>query len=140
MSTKYLVENLLRPPVELNSAIVAILFSVILFVAPGVIMLTPSVTYFASFLLFVLAIFRYRQARRIKNYQRGLKKLPYYEMSSKQVPVSTKKLFLGKGFRWRSKHTQRLKDIHRNNPGKYLDPSMSYRFARWLEDTFDKRL
>ncbi|WP_299874171.1 type IV conjugative transfer system coupling protein TraD [uncultured Cocleimonas sp.] len=137
MSTKYLVENLLRPPVEMNSAVVAILFSVILFVAPGVIMLTPSVTYFASFLLFVLAIVRYRQARRIKKYQRGLKKLPYYEMSSKQVPVSTKKLFLGKGFRWRSKHTQRLKDIHRNNPDKYLEPSMSYRFARWLEDTFE---
>ncbi len=138
MSTTYLVENLLRPPVEMNSAIVALLFAVILFVAPGVIMLTPSVTYFASFLLFVFAIYRFRQARRIKKYQRGLKKLPYYEMSSKQVPVSTKKLFLGKGFRWRSKHTQRLKDIYRNDPDKYLDPSISYRFARWFEDTFDE--
>ncbi len=138
MSTKYLVENLLRPPVEMNSAVIAFLFSAILFVAPGVIMLTPSVTYFASFLLLILAIVRYRQARRITKYQRGLKKLPYYEMSSKQVPVSKKKMFLGKGFRWRSKHTQRLKDIHRNNPDKYLEPSKIYRFARWLEDNFDE--
>ena len=137
MSTKYLVENLLRPPVEMNSALIAFLFSFVLFIAPGVIMLTPSVTYFSSFLLFVFAVIRYRQARRIKKYQSGLKKLPYYEMSSKQVPVSNKKLFLGKGFRWRSRHTQRLKDIYRNNPEKYLDPSISYRFTRWLEDKFD---
>ena len=138
MSTKYLVENLLRPAVELNTTIVAIMFSGILFVGVDRIMLTPSVTYFSSFLLFVFGIRRYFQARRIKKYQRGLKKLPYYEMSSKQVPVSNKKLFLGKGFRWRSKHTQRLKDIYRKDPDKYLDPSKSYRFARWLEDTFDE--
>ena len=38
------------------------------------------------------------------NYQRNLRRLPTYRLRADQVPVSRRKLFLGRGFRWTQKH------------------------------------
>lgn len=136
MSTQYLVENLLRPPVEIYSAMIALVFSIGLFVAPDLIMLTPAVTYFASALLFGLFLVRLRQAYKIIKYQKGLKRLPFFSMGSKSVPVSKTKMYLGKGFRWRARHIERLKAIHRDSPEQFLEPSKLYKLARWVDDRF----
>ncbi len=134
---KYPVEALLRPAVEFNSAFVALLFAVVLYLAPGLILMTPVVAHSAAFLLLILAALRFYQGWRIVHYKRGLKKLPYYSMDGNHVPVSHRRLFLGKGFRWRQKHVERLRDIYREDADQYLSPSALYRFARWLELRFE---
>ncbi len=54
-------------------------------------------------------------------------------MSAGQIPVSRQRLFLGRGFRWTQKHTQRLQDTLRPEVAKYLQPGRLYQAARWLE-------
>ena len=54
-------------------------------------------------------------------------------MTSRQVPVSNHRLFLGKGFLWQQKHTQRLLDTRRPEVEKYVQPAKVYQFARRLE-------
>ncbi|ACR67578.1 hypothetical protein NT01EI_0336 [Edwardsiella ictaluri 93-146] len=54
-------------------------------------------------------------------------------MSAGQIPVSGQRLFLGRGFRWTQKHTQRLQDTLRPEVAKYLQPGRLYLAARWLE-------
>ena len=137
LTKKYPVEALLRPAVEFNSAFIALLFAVVLYFAPGLILMTPVVAHSAALLLLILAVIRFYQGWRIVHYKRGLKKLPYYSMDGNHVPVSHRKLFLGKGFRWRQKHVERLREIYRDDADQYLSPSALYRFARWLELRFE---
>ncbi|VAW44903.1 Coupling protein VirD4, ATPase required for T-DNA transfer, partial [hydrothermal vent metagenome] len=99
--------------------------------------MTPVVAHSAAFLLLMLAMIRFYQGWRIVHYKRGLKKLPYYSMDGNHVPVSHRKLFLGKGFRWRQKHVERLRDIYRDDADQYLSPSTLYRLARWVELRFE---
>ena len=49
----------------------------------------------------------------ILRYQRNMRRLPTYEVGSSKIPLSRRKLFLGRGFRWSQKHTQRLRDTIR---------------------------
>lgn len=58
-----------------------------------------------------LSVLRFKQGLHIWRYQKKLKYIPNYEMSENQLPVSQKQLFLGKGFLWTAKHTQRLRDL-----------------------------
>ena len=137
MARQYPVEDLLRPPVELYSASIALLFATLLWVAPSLILMTTSVAHLSAVLLLILALWRFFQGLKIIRYKRGLKKLPYYSMSGNDVPVSQRQLFLGKGFRWRQKHVERLRAIYRDDADYYLLPSRCYRFARWLEGKFE---
>ena len=134
----YNVENLLTPIVEFYSVTIALLFAMLLGYAPGLIMMTPPVAFTASVVLVIFALFRFSQGYQIIRYQRGLKKLPKYSLADNKIPVSNKKLFLGRGFRWRAIHTQRLRSIHNSsNPDKWLSPTWFYRLARWLELKFE---
>ena len=133
----YPIESLLRPPVELYSAVVIFLFAAFLAIAPGIILMTPVVAYSSAALLALFGLKRTWSGLRILRYKRGLKRLPYYAMSSRQVPVSNRKLFLGRGFRWRQKHVQRLRDIYIDGDEKFLEQSWLYRMARRLEITFE---
>ena len=47
---------------------------------------------------------RYRDARVILRYRRNIRRLPRYVMTSKDVPVSQQRLFVGRGFLWEQKH------------------------------------
>ena len=133
----YEVERLLTPAVEFYSVVICLVFAIFLSMAPGLILMTPPVAYSAAAILVYIALHRMAQGYQIIKYQRGLKKLPFYSMAAKDLPVSHKKLFLGKGFRWRAKHVERLRDIHNNDPDKWLSPSRLYRFVRWLELKFE---
>ena len=133
----YPVESLLRPPVELYSSAVSFTFAFFLWYAPEFLLMTPTIAYSSSIILVVLGLIRLRMGIKIIRYKRGLKRLPFYAMSSKQVPVSKRKLFIGKGFRWRQKHVQRLRDICVDDADYYLSQSWFYRFARWAEIQFE---
>lgn len=133
MSNHYVIEALLRPAVELNTAIVAGMSAFICVQAPWAVALAPSVSYVMASGFAVLSVVRARQGMKIIRYRRNLTRLPRYKMSAGRIPASRQRLFLGRGFRWTQKHTQRLQDTLRPEVAKYLKPGWLYLAARWLE-------
>ncbi len=133
MSGRYPIEALLRPPVELCSAAVAIAAAALAATAPSFFMLTPSVARASAAGFLVLALVRGRAGLRVVRYQRNLRRLPHYELSAEQIPVSTTRLFVGRGFLWTQRHTQRLRDTLRPEVQRYLESGRLYRWARSLE-------
>jgi conjugative coupling factor TraD (TOL family) len=128
-----LVENLLRPPVELFSAISYGLLALLCALAPSYFMMTPVVAIACAFFLFVLSLKRLRQGLRILRYQHGLKRISPYILKDKQIPVSNIKLFLGQGFLWDQRHAQRLADLNRKDGRIYKEPSRLFLWARSFE-------
>ncbi len=59
--------------------------------------------------------------------------MSFYSMTSKEIPVSNERLFVGKGFRWEQKHTQRLVDTYLPQYAPYVEPSEWTNKARRLE-------
>ncbi|MFP1908165.1 type IV conjugative transfer system coupling protein TraD [Lonsdalea quercina] len=137
MSDRHVIETLLRPAVELYSAAAGLAAGAVCLVAPWSLMLSPSVSYplAGGFLLF--AGIRGRQGLTILRYRRNIRRLPRYVMSSDRVPVSRHLLFIGRGFRWEQKHTQRLHSCRRPEVAKYVHPHWLYQQARKLEKTCD---
>jgi len=133
MSQDHPIEALLRPPVEAWSAVVAGSAAIICLVAPWALMMTPSVGFAAAAGFGSVAVWRGRQAYAVVNYQRNLRRLRAYSLTADRVPVSRNKLFLGKGFRWTQKHTQRLRDTLRPQARRYVEPGTLYRWARRRE-------
>ncbi|MCP5316269.1 MAG: type IV conjugative transfer system coupling protein TraD [Chromatiaceae bacterium] len=131
--SRHPVEALLRPPVELWSSVVALATAGIAVLAPWALMMPPGVAYGAAGALALLGIVRGRQAWRVLIYQRNLRRLPTYRLRADQVPVSRRKLFLGRGFRWTQKHTQRLRDTIRPEVQRYVQPGPLYHWARRKE-------
>ena len=133
MSKQYPLEALLRPPIELWTAITAIGVGLISLAAPWALMMTPTVAYGTAGLLFIFAFIRAREAMYIIRYQKNIRKLPFYSLSSQKIPVSKHRLFLGKGFQWEQMHTQRLRDTMNPKLRKYIKQSPGYQLARELE-------
>lgn len=140
MSNCYVIEALLRPAVELNTAVVSGVAAYVCVQAPWAVTLAPSVSYVTAAGFAALAVTRTHQGMKIIRYRRNLRRLPRYVMSTKQIPVSHRRLFLGRGFRWTQKHTQRLQDTLRPEVARYLQPSRFYLGARQLEMMTEHRL
>ena len=133
MIKRYPVESLLRPPVEYFSAITYGSVCILAILAPSTLMMTPSVAYLSALILLVLTLIRYRQGRKVVRYQKGLRRLAPYTMPGKKIPISNKKLFLGLGFLWDGRHTQRMADLERIEGRPYKEPSELYKWARKFE-------
>ena len=127
------IEALLRPPVELWSAVVAFAAAALAVLAPWALMMPPGVALGAAAVLGLAAGIRARQAWKVMRYQRNLRRLPVYRMRADRIPLSTRKLFLGRGFRWTQQHTQRLRDTLRPEVQRYVEPGTLYRWARRKE-------
>ena len=129
----YPLEGLLRPPVEYWSMSVSIGAAGICLLSPSTLMMTPSVGYTSAAVLTAFAVYRFIQGTRVTRYQRNLKRLPRFEMSSRQIPCYRKHLYLGQGFRWGQHHTQRLKDTMAPAFAKYTRPSRINAWFRQFE-------
>ncbi|EHJ0058510.1 type IV conjugative transfer system coupling protein TraD [Salmonella enterica] len=140
MSNRYVIEALLRPAVELNTAVVSGMAAYVCVQAPWAVALAPSVSYVTAAGFAALAVTRTHQGMKIIRYRRNLRRLPRYVMSTKQIPVSHRRLFLGRGFRWTQKHTQRLQNTLRPEVARYLQPNRFYLGARQLEMMTEHRL
>ncbi|WP_369157123.1 type IV conjugative transfer system coupling protein TraD [Candidatus Thiodiazotropha sp. LNASS1] len=127
------IEALLRPPVELWSALVAFATAGIAILAPWALMMPPGVAYGAGAVLGLIGLIRGRQAWRVLRYQGNMRRLPIYKVRSRKIPLSRRKLFLGRGFRWTQKHTQRLRDTIRPEVQRYVQPGTLYQWARRKE-------
>ena len=103
--------NLLRKPVEIGSAIISLLVGLTLIVSH---LTTLGIA------LCAFGCWRGYQAYQVIRYQRHLRELPNYSLSSSNFPQKIGGLFLGKGFRWQPLHSQRLYDLSLTENAKYL--------------------
>lgn len=140
MSNRYVMESLLRPAVELYSATVAGSATFICLTAPWSVALAPSVSWVTAAGFGVLALKRTSQGLKILRYRRNIRRLSRYALTSDQIPVSRRHLFLGKGFQWSPRHTQRLMEARRPECEVYVQPSIMYRMARELEKKMEYSL
>ena len=139
MSDRYVIEAMLRPAVELNTAVVAACASYICVTAPWAVALAPVVSYVTAGVFFVFALKRTREGFRVLRYRRNIRRLPRYVMTSAEVPVSHQRLFLGRGFLWEQKHTQRLLATLRPEVERYVNPPALYQAARRFEQRYEYR-
>lgn len=94
MSDRYVIEAMLRPAVELNTAVVAACASYICVTAPWAVALAPSVSYVTAAGFALLSVKRTQQGLRVLRYRRNIRRLPRYVVTSSEVPVSNQRLFL----------------------------------------------
>jgi conjugative coupling factor TraD (TOL family) len=105
---KYPVENLFRTPWEYASALICAGAALCLMVFPSVFMLPWPALALCVTALSLLAWRRWCEARYLSRFQRNLKRLPEYEMTSEEIPFKKERLFIGLGFYWTQEHVQRL--------------------------------
>ncbi len=120
---QYPVENLLREATEIYSAITLLSLATLTWSIPSLLLLTNSMGNYSTLGLSALGSYRALQAYRIKRYHQRLLRMPYYAMSTVEVPLSKRWLFVGRGFRWLPRHTQRLHQIKQVQNESFLQRS-----------------
>ncbi|HNP34342.1 MAG TPA: type IV conjugative transfer system coupling protein TraD [Woeseiaceae bacterium] len=113
------IEALLRPPIELYTAAVALAGVVVCIAVPDTLLLPAAVAQGLAAALAVLSICRAYQGFTILRYQYRLRRTPSYRLPNTELPVSDQRLFLGRGFRWSQRHAQRLRDALRPSADRY---------------------
>jgi conjugative coupling factor TraD (TOL family) len=130
---RYAIEALLRPAVELYTVAAGLAAAALCMFAPWSVALNPLLGHVTALAFSTLAGVRAFQAWTVLRYRRNLRRLPRYTLTSSQVPVSTERLFVGRGFRWEPRHTDRLLQTYRAEYRRYVEPSALYTLARKLE-------
>ena len=123
MANRYPVENLLRDPTEIYSALTLLSLSLLTYCLPHLLLLTQHMGLYAALSLGGLGCVRALQAYRVIRYQKRLIAMPYFAMTTTQVPQSQRWLFVGRGFRWFPRHTQRLHQIKQVENERFLQRS-----------------
>ncbi|KTD56739.1 conjugative coupling factor TraD [Legionella santicrucis] len=127
---QYPVENLLREPTEIYSCLTCFALATLAIYTPNLFLLTQNMGYCGGISLLCLGSFRGWQAVRIKRFHRRLIRMPYYALSTVEIPLSQKWLFIGKGFRWLPQHTQRLHQIKQIHNESFMQRGKTYQAAR----------
>lgn len=129
--SRHPMEALLRPPVELTVGTISILSGGVLALGPQYFMMTPPVAYGSAAVLVTYGLWWISKGWHVVRYQRNLRRLSHFAMAPAEIPVSPKLLFLGKGFGWTEKHTQRLHDTRRSRFARFVEP---HAFVRWVRE------
>jgi conjugative coupling factor TraD (TOL family) len=137
MAQAHAVEVLLRPAVELYTVAVCAGAALACVVAPWSLALSPTLGVASALAFTAFGGIRLRQAHAILRYRRNIRRLPRYVMTSRDVPVSQQRLFLGRGFRWDQRHTHRLMQTYRPEFRRYVEPTALYRLARRCEERLE---
>ncbi|MBN2701036.1 MAG: type IV conjugative transfer system coupling protein TraD [Methylothermaceae bacterium] len=127
------IEALLRPPVEFWSAVTAACCAMAAVLSPPLLLMTPPIAYGAAAGLAWLAVWRFRQGMRVIRYQTALVRLPRYRLAADKIPAGRRHLFLGRGFRWTQKHTQRLRNTQTDEGRRYVEPGTLHEQVRAWE-------
>lgn len=126
----YPTENLLREATELYTSLTLFALAGLTFLRPHYFLLTQEMGTYALFALGSLALYRGLQGLRVKRYHWRLIKMPYYALSTTEIPVSEKWLFVGRGFRWFPHHTQRLQQIKQIKNERFMQRGKLYQSVR----------
>lgn len=118
---EHAMESKLRPAVELYTVAICIAAAVLCMSSPWAVALSPEIGQVAALAYALFGLIRLRQAWEVLRYRRNIRRLPRYELTSRQIPVSRKRLFMGRGFRWTRLHTQRLVEAQDPAVAHYVD-------------------
>ncbi len=133
-------DNRLRPVVEFVPATTLTGLGLILAWQPGLIApLMPGVAAGVAGVFVVTGLWRGVQGVRLVAYRWQLRRLPRYVLDGDRIPCSPSRLFLGRGFRWDQRHSQRLVEVRNPEARRYLEPGPLYRWARALEAAAERR-
>ena len=105
------LEGLLRPPLELYSALFSLMAALIFFVVPEVFLMSPVYGFFVGILFLSFSVRRFCQGMYVKLYQKTINQLPFYRVSADQLHGRLQKkqaMFSGRAIAWRNKHAQRF--------------------------------
>ena len=112
MSDKYQIEVLLRPAVEFYAAIVSFVAAFILLLLPQVMMMPPIIAQISAAVLLIIGGYDVIRGLRIIRYRRNMSRQKPLTIASKHIPVLADRLYIGDGFEWGQKHTQRYLDTY----------------------------
>lgn len=126
----YPVNNLLREPTEAWSALSCLTLALLAYTQPHLFLLTEHMAQLAAITLLIPGLYRAMQALKIKRYHKQLLAMPSYALSTTQIPLSKNWLFIGKGFRWRPSHTQKLHQIKQVKNERFMQRGFLYQAAR----------
>jgi conjugative coupling factor TraD (TOL family) len=129
----HVMESLLRPAVELYTVAVCGGAAALCLHSPWAVALSPETGAGMAMAYTAFGLKRLNEARMVLRYRRNIRRLPRYELTSRQIPVSRKRLFMGRGFRWTRLHTQRLVEAQDPDVARYVNQSLPHRMARHLE-------
>ena len=128
----YPLEARLRPAYELRAAVVSGVASVAVLVTPATFLLTRELSWGLAAVLLGHAAWRGGQGWHILRYRWNLRRLSRYTVRCDDIPCSAERLFLGRGFRWDQRHTQRLCEARLPENQSLLEPGM---LRRYLQDS-----
>ena len=132
------MESLLRPAVELYTVGICAGAGALCLHSPWAVALSPEVGAGMALAYTAFGLKRLNEARMVLRYRRNIRRLRRYTLTSRQIPVSSKRLFMGRGFRWSRLHTQRLLEAQDPALAGYVNQSAAYQWARRLEHFFEK--
>ncbi|MFT2158611.1 type IV conjugative transfer system coupling protein TraD [Pseudomonas putida] len=132
------MESLLRPAVELYTVGICAGAGALCLHSPWAVALSPEVGAGMALAYTAFGLKRLNEARIVLRYRRNIRRLPRYSLTSRQIPVSSKRLFMGRGFRWSRLHTQRLLEAQDPALARYVNQSAAYQWARRLEHVLEK--
>ncbi len=104
----YPIDNPFRPPMEFFASVASCFSALAIAVGSPWVGFSAWATWGICVGLVVHAVWRLKQGIAVVRFQMNLRWLPKYELTSDQIPFGTKELFLGMGFWWDQRHTQRL--------------------------------
>ncbi|KAI3479597.1 hypothetical protein L1887_58324 [Cichorium endivia] len=95
---EHAMESKLRPAVELYTVAICIAAAVLCVYSPWAVALSPEIGLVAALAYTLFGLIRLRQAWEVLRYRRNIRRLSRYELTSRQIPVSCKRLFMAAGF------------------------------------------
>ncbi|ANO35633.1 hypothetical protein A6E01_20700 (plasmid) [Vibrio breoganii] len=130
MSTEFELDGYLRPIYEKYVVVCNLLLSLILLSFHEYLNVPAFWAYLCVFFFVAYAIRRLRQALAIRAYQQGLTKIEPFKLSTDRLPHSSKRTWIGRGFEWTGKHTQRVYDSKKENIKKHYAPTALFTWIR----------
>jgi len=131
MSDRYQVEVLLRPAVELYSAVTMFALAALVWMMPSLLLMPIPVAKGSAVVLCLLGCRDTLAGSRILRYRSRMRQNPHYALAMDRLPERQGKWFLGRGFRWTHTNTQRLLDIYDDRYGRFVDVPDNH--DRWFD-------
>ncbi len=112
-SHPYPLEGLLRPAVELNTALLTLAAAAAFWLTPQVFLMGSVYGAMVGAILSLFGLRRLAQGLFVLQYQRIINDCPLYTINVDLLAKVPGQVLLGRGFSWRNIHTQRLYDLTR---------------------------
>ena len=125
--SKHAFENKFRSPVELWVGLVSLGFGLVFYLDGEAIGILCGHLVSVPFAL--LGMIRLVQGLKLIKFHRQLVDLKSFSMSTRDVPISKKRLYIGRGFAWQPVHRQRLHLLSLLENQKFTQKGGLYRFV-----------